>query len=103
MWDVDGHDGLRFSDPRLRSTPAPDQPNLFQDDAGVDYLELVELARQELTRGPLTVAQLGDWLLRETSRWRAKDAHRAARLLRDQGAAALQPGRVTRDTVITLS
>lgn len=105
MWGVDGHDGLRFSDPRLRSTPAPDQESLFQDDSGVVYLELVELARQQLALGPLTGAQLGDWLLCETSRWRGlTDALRAARLLRDESAVILEPahGRITRNTLITL-
>lgn len=103
MWRVDGHDGLGFRDPRLPGPPS-DQPGLFDDvQTGANYLELDELVRQKLSNAQLTVAELGEWLLTETSRWSRKHARVAARRLCEQDAVRLSPpGRITCDTVITI-
>lgn len=103
MWSVDGHDGLSFRDPRLPNTPSPDQPSFFDDAAGANTLELDQLVRQKLSNGPATVADIGEWLLTETSRWRDTHAAPAVRRLRDDLIVTVAPaGRVTRDSVVSL-
>lgn len=103
MWSVDGNDGLSFRDPRLPNTPSPDQPSFFDDATGTNTLELDELIRQKLSTGPASVADLREWLLTETSRWREMHASAAVRRLRDNLTVDVQPaGRVTRESVVRL-
>jgi hypothetical protein len=100
MWEVDGNEGMGFQDPRTRGAPLPGQQMFF---TGVEDPELMELARQRLQLGPVSVEDLGRWLLTETSRWRPQHAKRAAQMLLDEGlASADPPGRLTKATVITL-
>lgn len=101
MWDVDDNDGMGFADPRTRSAPLQGQEMLLW--AGPEHPELLELARQRLEAGPVSLADLGHWLLVETARWRAKDARPAVRDLLDMGAVSVDPpGRLTRESVIRL-
>lgn len=100
MWDVDGNEGMGFQDPRTRGAPAPGQQMLF---AGADDPELLELASQRLKMGSATLEQLGQWLLAETARWRARDARPAvASLQRDGLVAVSPPGRLTQASVVRL-
>ena len=100
MWDVDGNDGLGFRDPRTRGAPMPGQGMLF---AGGNDPELVELVKQRLEAGPLSLEELGRWLLEETARWRARDARHAVGILQQDGLVSVSPpGSLTRASVITL-
>ena len=100
MWDVDGNDGMGFADPRTRGAPPPGQLMFF---AGTGNPELLELVRQRLEAGPVTLADLGQWLLVETARWRAKDARPAARDLQDAGEVSVSPsGRLAAASTIRL-
>lgn len=102
MWDVDGSDGMSFRDPRTRSAVDPNQLDLWGG-TGSAQPELLELAVQRLREGATSLDQLGRWLLRETSRWRAKDARKAVRELHADGKLRIQPpGRLTQDSVIML-
>jgi hypothetical protein len=100
MWKVDGTDGMGFADPRTRDAPQIGQQPLFW--GGTDQPELVGLARQCLESGPVSLEQLGQWLLTETARWRARDARAAVQGLVDAGEASVTPGRLTKASVITL-
>jgi three-Cys-motif partner protein len=99
MWDVDGDDGMGFADPRTRGAPPPGQGMLW---GGSDHPELAELARQRLEQGPVSLEDLGMWLLTETSRWRQKDARDAVKTLQDNGDVSVSPGRLAKASVITL-
>jgi three-Cys-motif partner protein len=100
MWDVDGNDGMGFQDPRTRGAPLPGQQMLF---AGTEDPELLELVKQRLDMGPVSLEQLGHWLLVETARWRAKDArHALISLQRDAQISVTPPGRLTQASVIRL-
>lgn len=100
MWKVDGTDGMGFADPRTRDAPLIGQQPLFW--AGTDQPELVDLARQCLESGPVSLEQLGHWLLTETSRWRARDARDAVQGLLDAGEVSVTPGRLAKASVVTL-
>jgi three-Cys-motif partner protein len=52
MWDVDGNDGMGFADPRTRGATPPGQLALF---SGAEDPELLELVRQRLEEGPVSV------------------------------------------------
>ncbi len=84
MWNVDGTDGMSFSDPRTRGAVDPGQFTLWGG-AGCPHPELIELVMQRLQEGATSVDELGRWLLLETSRWRARDARSAVIELRDTG------------------
>jgi three-Cys-motif partner protein len=100
MWRVDGNDGMGFKDPRTRGAPLPGQLAMF---AGTNDPELAELVRQRLETGPARLAQLGQWLLEETSRWQEKDArHAVDMLVRDGLVSVSPPGRITKTSVIRL-
>jgi three-Cys-motif partner protein len=100
MWKVDGNDGMGFADPRTRGAALPGQLKLF---AGDDDPELLELARQRLEIGPVSLEQLGQWLLVETARWRAKDARPAVQQLDRDGEVSVTPaGRLTRTSKVML-
>ena len=88
MWDVDGNDGMSFRDPRTRGAVDANQPSLFAD---IPPSELIELVTQRLREGSTSLDQLGTWLLRETARWRARDARRAVRELYDDGKLRIEP------------
>ena len=72
MWEVDGDDGMKFADPRTRNAPPPGQLTVVER-PGADP-ELEELVRQCLADGPVSLEHVGNWLLTETARWRARDA-----------------------------
>ena len=100
MWDVDDNDGMGFADPRTRGAPPPGQGLLW---AGPKHPELLELTQQRLEAGPVSLAELGHWLLVETARWRARDAAPAVRDLLDMGAVSIDPpGKLTKQSVIKL-
>jgi three-Cys-motif partner protein len=100
MWEVDGNDGMGFADPRTRGAPLPGQEMLW---GGPKNPELLELIRQRLEDGPVSLADLGHWLLVETARWRAKDAKPAVQDLLDMGAASVHTvGKLTKESVIKL-
>jgi three-Cys-motif partner protein len=100
MWDVDGNDGMGFRDPRTRGAPLPGQQAFF---TGGDDPELLELVRQRLEVGPVSLERLGQWLLVETARWRAQDARRAVMSLqRDALVSVTAPDRLTRSSEIRL-
>lgn len=101
MWDVDGNDGMGFADPRTRGAPSPGQQMLVW--AVPEHPELLELVRQRLEAGPVSLEDLGHWLLVETARWRAKDARPAVHDLQDAGEVSVDsPGRLIRASVIRL-
>lgn len=100
MWEVDGNEGASFVDPRTRGAPLPGQGVLW---GGTDHPELLELTRQRLETGPVTLQELRTWLLTETSRWREKDAKPAVEELIASGNVVLSPaGRLTKNSVIRL-
>lgn len=100
MWDVDGNDGMGFQDPRTRGAPAVGQLALI---AGPDDPELLELVRQRLEAGPVSLQQLGHWLDVETARWRARDASKAVAALQRDGLVLVSPpGKVTRTSMVRL-
>ena len=82
MWEVDGNDGMGFADPRTRGAPPPGQLMFF---SGTKDPELLELVRQRMEIGQVSLADLGHWLLVETARWRAKDARAAVRWMHQAG------------------
>lgn len=101
MWEVDGNDGMGFADPRTRGAPLPGQEMLLW--GGPKNPELLELVRQRLEEGPVSLGDLGHWLLVETARWRAKDAKPAVQDLLDMGSASVDAARrLTKDSVIRL-
>lgn len=101
MWDVDGNDGMGFRDPRTRGAQLPGQLAMF---AGKNDPELAELVRQRLEAGPVSLEQLGQWLLEETARWRVKDARHAVQMLLKDGLISVSPppGKITKTSVIRL-
>ena len=101
MWKVDANDGIGFADPRTRGAPLPGQQTLLW--GGPENPELLELVQQRLEAGPVSLDELGHWLLVETARWRAKDARIAVKELQGMEAVTVTPpGRLTRDSVIRL-
>lgn len=100
MWNVDGTDGMKFSDPRARNAVPPGQLALW---SGPEQRELEELVCQCLAGAPRSLAYVRNWLLTETARWREKDAAPVVQELRDTGQVTVSPGgRLTKDSVITL-
>jgi hypothetical protein len=100
MWHVDGHDGMSFRDPRTHGAIPLGQMAIW--DAAEESSELRELLTLRLHQGPATLHELGQWLLVETARWRAKDARTAVQHLLAAGAATAEPGRLTNATRVTL-
>ncbi|TDC29746.1 three-Cys-motif partner protein TcmP [Kribbella albertanoniae] len=104
MWSVDGAGGMRFRDPRVKGAVPIGQMDLF-DSQGVVDPELLELVHQHLEDKPLTtLAELGEWLLLETARWRSMHASIAVQHLRDEGQVMIEPPRrITRASTIRLA
>lgn len=101
MWDVDAIDGQSFRDPRLRDGTAIGQLSLFGE--AFQHPELLSLVQLRLREGHTTVEDLRDWLLRETARWRERDAIPAVTALRDEGLVRVTPpGRITRESRVEL-
>jgi three-Cys-motif partner protein len=101
MWRVDGSQGMHFRDPRTRGAVGPGQQTLWQG-AGLAEPELIELVRQRLASGQVSLEELGQWLLLETAR-RASDARVAVKELQNDAAVAVPPlGRFLQTSVITL-
>jgi hypothetical protein len=102
MWKVDGNDGMSFRDPRTRGGQLPGQITLWSaSDTPQD--ELLDLVTQRLETAAVTLAELGDWLLTDTARWRKPDAAKAVRHLLEDGHVTLnQPGRLKAETVVRL-
>jgi three-Cys-motif partner protein len=101
MWDVDGNDGMGFRDPRTRGAPLPGQLTIWSaSDFPQD--ELLDLAVQKLEAGAVSLGELGEWLLTETSRWRRPDAAKAVRQLVRDGRATVPPGRLTSKSIVRL-
>ncbi|KPI12040.1 hypothetical protein OK074_2661 [Actinobacteria bacterium OK074] len=100
MWNVDRSDGMSFKDPRCRGA-VPIGQGTFWETEVIDS-ELVTLVHDRLKRGPTTVGDLGQWLLTETSQWRAKDAAKAVQHLRDEHLATVPPGRITKTSTVSL-
>ncbi|MFE3770822.1 three-Cys-motif partner protein TcmP [Streptomyces sp. NPDC059122] len=102
MWKVDDRDGESFRDPRTRGAEPDGQLDFFQLAEHSDP-DLLELVTQRLVLGTATVEEIGDWLLRETTRWMPKHALKAVRELRGDGAVTLQsPGKLTNKSRISL-
>ncbi|MGX9923547.1 three-Cys-motif partner protein TcmP [Streptomyces sp. NPDC002248] len=102
MWKVDERDGESFQDPRNRGSAVDGQTDLFQM-AGVVDPELVELVVQRLEQGSVTVEEIGQWLLTETSRWQPRHALRAARSMFQDGSLLVQsPGKLMTKSVVSL-
>jgi three-Cys-motif partner protein len=100
MWEVDGNDGMGFQDPRTRGAPLPGQQLLFG--VGEDP-ELLELVKQCLESGPVSLQKLRRWLLVETARWRAQHARHAVVSLQRDGLVSVSPqGRLTAASTIRL-
>jgi hypothetical protein len=100
MWEVDGNDGMGFQDPRTRGAPQSGQGILF---AGPEDPELLELVKQRLEMSPVSLENLGHWLLVETARWRVTDARQAVVRLREEGHISVDPpGRLLKSSVIRL-
>jgi three-Cys-motif partner protein len=103
MWAVDDRDGMSFRDPRTRGAVAVGQETLWGGGGAADP-ELLELAEQRLMEAnPISLEQLGQWLLLETARWRRSDATVAVRELLANGRVIVTPpGRLTRASQISL-
>ncbi|MGW1870915.1 three-Cys-motif partner protein TcmP [Streptomyces mauvecolor] len=101
MWQVDKSDGMRFRDPRVRNAISIGQGSLF-DEGNVTDPELLTLVQQRLHQGPVSIEQLEQWLLLETSQWRARDAKKAVQALDADGRLARPAGRLTKTSVIRL-
>jgi three-Cys-motif partner protein len=101
MWTVDKSDGMSFKDPRVRGAAALGQATLF-DTIDLPDAELLTLVKQRLGQGPATVEQLGQWLLLETSQWRAQDATKAVKALADEGRLLKPAGRLTKASTVSL-
>lgn len=102
MWNVDTRDGMSFSDPRTRGAEVIGQFALFGGDGFADP-ELLELVVQRLRDGAVTIMELRNWLLLETSRWRERDAIPAVNALIEAGAArCMTSGRLTASSVVRL-
>jgi three-Cys-motif partner protein len=107
MWKVDTSDGMRFNDPRTtaakQAAMAAGQGTLF-DDLDAPDPELLGFVADRLDQGPATVEQVRDYLVRETSRWRSRDARPAIRYLVHEGRVSREPvsGQLTRTTLLRL-
>lgn len=101
MWTVDKSDGMKFKDPRARGAVTLGQASLFDDGELADP-ELLTLVEQRLRQGSATMEQLGQWLLLETSQWRARDAKKAVQALDRDGRLAMPSGRLTKASVVSL-
>jgi len=101
MWKVDKSDGMRFRDPRVRNAISVGQTSLFDEGEVVDP-ELLTLVQQRLRLGPATREQLEQWLLLETSQWRARDAKKAVQARDRDGQLVMPAGRLTKASVISL-
>jgi three-Cys-motif partner protein len=101
MWRVDKSDGMRFRDPRVRNAVALGQVSLFDDGEVIDP-ELLALVQQRLGQGPVSLEELGQWLLLETSQWRARDAKKAVQDLDGDGRVIIPAGRLTKASVVSL-
>ncbi|MFI1169290.1 three-Cys-motif partner protein TcmP [Streptomyces sp. NPDC020801] len=101
MWRVDKSDGMRFRDPRVRNAVALGQVSLF-DEGEVTDPELLALVQQRLRQGPVSLEQLEQWLLLETSQWRARDAKKALQALDGDGRVVMPAGRLTKASVVSL-
>jgi three-Cys-motif partner protein len=100
MWDVDGTDGMGFQDPRTRGAQPLGQQTLWADRA---QPELLELVRQRLEAGPVSLEELRRWLLLETAQWQEKHARQAVQEMEQDGAVSVHPsGRLTRTSMIRL-
>src|SRR5579875_3926840 len=83
-----------------RGAPTPGQQTLF---SGGENPELLELVRQRLQLGPVSLEELRRWLLAETARWLPKHASQAVATLQDDShISVFPPGRLTAKSVITL-
>ncbi|MEU5547851.1 hypothetical protein AB0G85_36980 [Streptomyces sioyaensis] len=103
MWSVDDRDGESFHDPRTRGAEPEGQLDIVQA-VGLADPELLELVAQRLAAGTATVVEIGEWLLRETSRWMPKHALKAVREMRQAGAVSLQsPGKLTSKSHVRLT
>ena len=70
---------------------------------GPENPELLELVRQRLKDGPVSLASWGTGSSWRPLRWRAKDARPAVRELLEMGAVSANPaGRLTKESVIRL-
>lgn len=107
MWNVDGQNGMRFSDPRTsvakKVAMAAGQLSLLDDPDAPDA-ELLGFVADSLEEGPKSLDQVRDYLLRETARWLPKHARVAVQYLIDQGKVAQEPvrGRLTKSSVLRL-
>lgn len=101
MWSVDKSDGMSFKDPRVRNAVALGQGSLFDDGEVIDP-ELLTLVQQRLSQGAVSLEQLGQWLLLETSQWRARDAKKAVQDLHGDGRVIIPAGRLTKASVVSL-
>jgi three-Cys-motif partner protein len=100
MWDVDGQDGMGFQDPRTRGAAPQGQLTLFGSE---EDPELLELVRQRLAISPVSLEDLGQWLLVETSRWLPKHARQAVQTLTGDAKITVSPsGRLTKASMLTL-
>jgi three-Cys-motif partner protein len=101
MWRVDKSDGMRFRDPRVRNAISVGQGSFF-DEGEVCDPELLTLVHQRLRIGPVSLQDLGQWLLLETSQWRARDAKKAVQALDGDGRLVMPAGRLIKTSVIKL-
>jgi three-Cys-motif partner protein len=100
MWAVDGNDGMTFRDPRTRGAVPAGQIALWAEEQN----ELLELVVQRLESGPITVEDLGRWLLLETARWRTRNAREAVQELVSDGTVKVESAgrRLTSKSVVKL-
>lgn len=101
MWTVDKSDGMSFKDPRVRNAVPVGQTSLF-DDGNLPDPELLALVEQRLRQGGASMEQLGQWLLLETSQWRARDARKAVLALDRDRRLAMPAGRLSRASMVSL-
>jgi three-Cys-motif partner protein len=108
MWKVDTSDGMHFNDPRTtagkQASMAALQPSLFDEPDAPDP-ELLGFVDEVLRdRGSATCQEVGEFLLRETARWRPTHARRAILYLIDQGRIAREPasGQLKANTLLRL-
>jgi three-Cys-motif partner protein len=102
MWTVDGNDGMSFRDPRTRGGTTPGQLTLWGA-AGAPQPELLELVLLRLQDGAVTIADLRNWLLRETARWRETHAVVAVKELKATNQVLVEPeGRIVKTSIVML-
>ncbi|GAA2861777.1 hypothetical protein GCM10010472_18860 [Pseudonocardia halophobica] len=101
MWKVDGEEGMSFHDPRTREAVPAGQMDLFREHD--HHAELSELICQCLAPGEKSVEDVREWLLRETARWRRKDAISALSKMRERNVVQTEPnGRIVRSSKVRL-